>query len=294
MGGYAIRGISVLPIPKENISHMINTVATLAHIPVDALIPVGSTGKKSVSNDIDLVLDSSIVDSEEINGRLSKVLPTITFNKGTGIGSYPVPFVYSPDQEMSAPFGQVDLIFTPNVSWAKFAYDSPEQTQSIFKGAVRTMLLMGVASIISEPGYDDAYHVNSQLVGRVGRTFDLNKGLRRIFQFRPKRKDGKGYLKTLKTVSTIEEVEEGTGIMFDSVVYRTDTNMSFVNPEAALAVMFKRPIQPEDVSSAEQVLTLISHSFTEEERNQIYKNTAKRAMSVKDKIKIPEEISKYF
>lgn len=287
MGGYATKEAGTAPVLQTEIPKVIEIVSKFSSVPVEDLHPLGSTGKAPWSNDVDLAVDRNVFDPEMVKQSMSLAGPYILDFKdmtGLGVQSYAI--------EVDGKAVQVDLMFVDNLEWAKFAYWSPPTNESDYKGAVRTMLLMGVAANTSVVGYDGFYYVDSQLVGRIGRTFDLNRGLRRIFQYRPKRKDGNGYLKSMKTVDTVEEVEEAIGSNMTMVVYR-NPYLTFDNPLQALAIMFKRPIYPEHVEDAESVIRLIRTSFTEWEQEEIFKKTAERAKSVIEKMKLPREITQF-
>jgi hypothetical protein len=287
MGGYATKEAGTTAVLRQDIPKVIELVSKFSSVPVEDLHPLGSTGKAPWSSDVDLAINRNVFDPEMVKQSMSLAGPYILSFKdmsGLGVQSYAI--------DVDGRAVQVDLMFVDNLEWAKFAYWSPAAVESNYKGAVRTMLLMGIAANTSVAGYDGFYYVDNQLVGRIGRTFDLNRGLRRIFQYRPKRKDGNGYLKSMKTVDTVEEVEEAIGSDMLMVTYR-NPDITFDNPLQALAIMFKRPIYPGHVEDAESVIRLIRTSFTEWEQEEIFKKTAERAKSVVGKMKLPQEIVRY-
>src|SRR5271157_6082115 len=219
-GGNALAKAGVGRIDKKYIPSTVELVSHLSGVPKHDLHKMGSTGKSANSGDIDLAIDASKYLPDHVHRRMMTRIGNENhhFNPGMKIYSYAVPIVKKVNDEFVEVGGkvQVDLIFTPNVDWAKFAYHSEgtSGSQTSYKGAVRTILLKAVAAMYHEPGIDMmAFDPQTEeLVIRVGRTFDLNHGLRRIFQYRPERKNqtmGKSpYVKTMKTVHTIEELQD--------------------------------------------------------------------------------------
>lgn len=279
-GGYALSDAGVTRIKQKDITATIKHISQLADIPVKDLHPVGSVGKVDDSGDIDLAIDSHSFDPETVHKLLmSKLDGQGTFNKSTNVASYAIPI--NGDENNGKV--QVDLMFTPNVEWAKFAYHS-EGSNSKYKGAVRAILLSAVAAALNEPGTDHFEYDGEELVIRAGRTVELSQGLRRIFQFRPKRKDGTGYTKTMKSVS-IDEFKE----MFPSVEVKGG-QVIIDDPAKVVKMLFGGNTTPADVRSAEQVLRLIKKKFDQETQDKIFSIAAKRSESVVNKMKLPPEI----
>lgn len=291
MGGYATKGMGTAPISAEELPKALEVLSWASGIPIDDLVLIGSTGKTPISNDIDIAIDSNRYPFDKIHALMSFNIGNGTYNHGTGVASYSMPIVMPTPDNRSPARVQVDLMFTPSIEWAKFAYHSPQFLHSDYKGAVRTLLLMGVTSTINVEGYDwfQLIEVNGddQLLIRVGRTFDLNKGIRRVYQYRPQRKDGKGYLKSMKSV-TLEELRE----MFP-FVHVSQEDLVIDDPREALHEMFGRDLDPRQVDDAESVIRLINSTFKNDFADRIYKNTANRAQSVKDKMKLPPEIKRF-
>lgn len=156
-GGNALKTISVSRIDRENIQPTIDSVLkVLARFGVSRsdVAPLGSTGKKDSSGDIDLGIHSA--------GMMKKIgqddLPTALhflqqelqkvygeakyfFGNQVTIGA---PLVNKNGKQPDA-FVQVDLMFTPSLEASKFYYHSPAEGESEYKGLYRTLLLMAVA-----------------------------------------------------------------------------------------------------------------------------------------------------
>lgn len=285
-GGLALRDAGIQRIKREDIPATVQLVSQITGIPVEDLHPLGSVGKTPDSGDIDLGVDANKYDAEELHKRMCAEVgeERCVYNKGTKVASYAFPIA----GDESKGLVQVDLMYTPNPQWATFSYHSAGQ-DSKYKGAVRSLLLMGVAATYQEPGTDhfDFDPNTGEILIRAGRTLDLNKGLRRIFQYRPKSKKGDKYLKTMKTI-TIDEFKD----MFPDIEVRGE-DVVIDDPNKVLLVLFGKGVKPKDVSTAEQVIELIKSKFDEERQEQIFRKAAERARSVADKIDLPPEIMEY-
>lgn len=285
-GGLALRDAGIQRIKREDIPATVQLVSQITGIPVEDLHPLGSVGKTPDSGDIDLGVDANKYDAEELHKRMCAEVgeERCVYNKGTKVASYAFPIA----GDESKGLVQVDLMYTPNPQWATFSYHSAGQ-DSKYKGAVRSLLLMGVAATYQEPGTDhfDFDPNTGEILIRAGRTLDLNKGLRRIFQYRPKSKKGDKYLKTMKTI-TIDEFKD----MFPDIEVRGE-DVVIDDPNKVLLVLFGKGVKPKDVSTAEQVIELIKSKFDEERQEQIFRKAAERARSVADKIDLPPEIMEH-
>jgi hypothetical protein len=279
-GGAATSKWGTTRINKEDIPATIHFVSNVSGIPEKDLHPLGSVGKMPTSGDIDLAIDSNKYNTEEIHQKMMKHIDGKgLFNKGTKVGSYAIPIAGDPSK------GQVQLDFMPvqNTKYAKFIYHSPG-TKSKYKGATRTILLMSIASSINEPGMDHfEYHPETnELIIRAGRSIELPKGLKRIFQHRPRKKSGEGYLKNMKSIP-IEKFKE----MFPDIEV-ADGNVVIDDPQEILEVLFGPGVRPRDVGSAEQIIQLIKQRFPEEKQQTIFDRAAQRIEHAK--LPVPEEM----
>jgi len=267
----------VTRIRREDIPATIKYVSKLSGIPVRDLKPLGSVGKSATSGDVDLAVDAKAYNSERVHTKMVKALgdENAHMNKGTRVNSYAVPIAGIGDKKV-----QVDLMFADNVDWAQFAYYSAGEG-SKYKGAIRTILLTSVAGALNEPGTDHfEYDDNGELTIRAGRSVDLNKGMRRIFQHRPKKKSGEGYLKTMKSIP-IDKFKQ----MFPDVEIKGD-DVIIDDPKLVVQLLFGKDTLVDDVRTAEQLLNLIKTKFNVAQREKILK-IAKSRMSQLKGMKIP-------
>lgn len=282
-GGAATAEEGTIRIKKSDIAPTITHFSKLTGIPARHLHKIGSTGKMDTSGDIDLAVDINEYPIDTIHARLVRKLgdDACTPNKGTGVYSYAVPIKGDKNKGLV----QIDLMFTPNTEWAKFSYHS-EGTGSKYKGAIRTILLSAVAAAINKQGTDHfEYDEDGSMTVRVGRSLDLNQGLRRIFQFRPPRKDGKGLTKTLKSISVDEFKAQFPNVKVNGGQLIID------DPTKVLKVMFGGQTSPDDVRTAEQVLQLIKRKFSEEEQERIFTIAKSRTKPLVGKMRLPVELS---
>jgi hypothetical protein len=175
-------------------------------------------------------------------------------------------------------------MFSPKVNWSKFAYYSPGDL-SQFKGVIRTVLLVAVTTMINQKGMDyfEVDTSSSQLILRVGRTFDLNQGIRRIFQYRPKTQKGT-YAKQLRSVTM-----NGFLSLFTNI-YICKDNIIIDTPNEALTLMFGRDLNSDDVNTAEQIITLIKENFNKNDQHEIFKRAYNRIKGLISVVKLPTEL----
>ena len=272
------------------IEDVIPTLTEFSHItdiPMSDIHLLGSANKSDTSGDIDIALDRKIYNLDDTHWMIQR-LPCITpehssINAGLGVCSYSFP-IRSESAFSQYKNVQLDIMFTPDVNWAQFSYFSAVHNTE-YKGAVRVILLIAVAAAIDIDGIDYfQYDDDGNLLARGGRVFDMNVGLRRIFQHRPMRKDGKGYTKTLKSIQSDDFID-----LFPKASINRN-QMIISDPTEALTIMFESVVTPSEVETAEQVLKLIQTKFSTEKQNKIFDIARKRASSVKDKMMLPTEL----
>lgn len=283
-GGAATADAGTTRIKRADIPATIKHASELSGVPVKDLHKLGSTGKTPDSGDIDLGVDVHKYDAERIHARMISKLGDKggVFNKGTKVGSYAVPIKGNPEKGLV----QVDFMYTPNTEWAKFAYHS-EGEGSKYKGAVRTILLMAVAAGLQEAGTDhfEFDPDSGDMIIRAGRTLDLNTGLRRIFQHRPRNKKGTAYLKTMKSIP-IEDFKK----LFPDVPVKNGT-IIIEDPDKVVKMLFGGGATANDVRTAEQVLALIKKKFDDAKQKEIFAKARERAVRLEGKMRLPPELT---
>jgi len=108
--------------------------------------PIGSTGKKSTSGDIDIGFDSdlSIGDVEKIVDDLGLENKAM---KGLGVISIKFPQVDSEQQE-NGKHVQIDLMFGPR-EWIEFAFYSPSEGESQYSGVQARALFIAMMKAVT-------------------------------------------------------------------------------------------------------------------------------------------------
>jgi hypothetical protein len=281
IGGFALKSVGVQRIDRDDISSTLTYVSNLANIPKEDLHLIGSGGKVATSGDIDLAIDSVKYNSINIHNKMKSLLgeDRAMYNKGTRVASYAIPI--NGDERNG--LVQVDFMYSPNIDWAKFAYYSAGDN-SEYKGAVRTILIAAVATLLCDPTTDYVmYDLDRSLLARSGWTFDLSCGLRRIFQYRPTRKDHKGWVKNMKSVSCDE---------FEKLFTQSPHNdlQTMDNPQQVTTLLFGDNIKPSDISTAESVLSIIKQDYDKKTQQTIFERASVRAKPLYNKMKWPPEI----
>lgn len=275
----AMSDFKLLRVMKGSEKGIIEYVSRISGVPVKDLHPVGSTGKAESAGDLDLAIDENKHQPFLVHDRMTRSLTSsfATYNKGTRVGSYAVPV----GEDFRV---QVDLMFTNNIEWAKFAYFSAGD-KSEYKGAVRAVLLAAVAAALDETGVDTFHYDGEELIVRVGRGIDLGVGMKRLFQMRPHKKYGEGYVKGLKKVTPEEIKKMYPDLEFDG------TDLIIDDPLEVVKILFGPSTRPSNVDSVEEVLDLIQRFPSGKQRKIL--NIAKiRAKQLAAKgIKLPAELS---
>ena len=94
-GGYALHSAGVQRINKGHIKPTIEYLSKITGIPVKELTPLGSTGKMKTSGDIDIGIEKTRYDYEDIHNKLCKLLgqDKCSYNQGTHVASYAIPIM---------------------------------------------------------------------------------------------------------------------------------------------------------------------------------------------------------
>lgn len=281
-GGYALKTLGVTRIRKEDIPATVQYVSNIIGIPADDMKTLGSVGKTATSGDIDVALDLSKYNGDQIHRLLLNTLGQDkgTYNAGTKIGSYAIPIAGDPANGLV----QFDLMYVPNPAWAEFSYFSAGD-ESRYKGAIRNILLANVAKALDEPGVDAfVYDDNGDLIVRAGRGLSPSLGLKRMYQMRGKHKKTGAWLKTMKNVSPMDIKREFPDLQFDQGHWVID------DPKKVVGVLFGPDTKPSDVNTVEQIISLIKQRFSREKAQKIFDGAKERASKLADKMEIPPEL----
>lgn len=163
----------------------------------DHLLGSGSqvlSGQKKDAGDIDIALKDE--DRAEFDEKMTAAVGVPPRKTGGNFSSYPVPT--TSDKKI-----QVDLVFVPDVEWAKFSYHS--EPGSKLKGAIRNHLIFALVKNTPEKDKDILIKdADGNDVVRASRSFGLETGFHRVFKIAPMRKDGKGRTKSMVPATPAE------------------------------------------------------------------------------------------
>lgn len=275
-------GYNTQRIKSGDIAATLKKVSAIIKVPTKDLHKLGSTGKLDTSGDIDIAIDSNEYSPNLIRHRLKKYSKgQFKEHKGIKVYSYAVPI----RGEEKKGLVQLDVIFTPNPDWAKFAYHS-EGADSKYKGAIRAILLSAVANAINQPGMDHIEYDpdDKEITIQAGRKVDLPSGMLRTFQHRPSRNGGLGKSKRLQSIDIDEFKERYPNAEIKGGQITVD------DPEKVVKLLFGGKTKVDDVKSAERILQLIKKKFDEATQEKIFKYAAKAAKPLRTRMRIPPEL----
>lgn len=282
----ALSKVGINPILKNEIKPTIDLFYSMTGFKYGSLTIIGSTGKKEISNDIDVAVDMNEYPFEDTCEALKRFYgeDNCFINKGAKIGSFAVPA--NTQAGILEKLIQIDLMFVNNIEWAKFIYYSPSPSESRYKGAIRTILLSAVASNHGEMGKDMFVFTDGILVGAVRRCIDFSLGLKRKIEVRRTKKDGT-LLKTMKP-ATLEEFREKFPYARTELV---DDVKTIDDPNVVVKTLFGPGTNVADINTAEKIIEIINHW---EARDKIYERAAQRLKRGVEKIgPIPPEIEEF-
>lgn len=178
-------------------------------------VPLGSVGKKGAdktSGDIDIAIEYPWEDKDTVIEFVKKEFNTEIGNINNQLHVFNIGYQYNEDT--TPKIVQVDFMFTDNIDFAKFAYNSPDFTknESKYKGMYQSGLLMAAISntpvdkvlgdeykeeYFTENDYDGSY--KGQIKSYWKFLFNQHDGLKL------EHKTYAGKTKLLKTSTTIKE-----------------------------------------------------------------------------------------
>jgi len=207
MGGNAIK-ISTR-IQQENVESTLQSIyknlLPVINIDINDIVILGSTGKKyksSSSGDIDLAINknsvlykNNIIEKDLFNFLYNKLI-SISFEikdmRQMNIISIAWPISnYNGNQPNQ--YVQLDLMIVDSIEWAKWAFYSPAEWESPYKGLFRNEIMYSVAKYMNYKVIEIIDNIN---VTWERSFFDLNKGLLRGTQTILGKR---GITKTIKT-----------------------------------------------------------------------------------------------
>lgn len=251
-GGHATAALGTGRASKVQVEQALKAVAKALKLPLEQVqanalgsVHLVLSGHKKDAGDIDIAVPA---DKAEKFDTLMQANFEGALNKGTNVGSYAVP--------VDGGKVQVDLMFSPDVEWAKFIYSSEHGRKSAYPGAVRNILLMTAVAHTHKPGEDYVMKDGDQVVARASRSLKLQGGLERLF------KRAKFNSKTGKFNKGLDKVEPEDLHKFLNDMTKGGAKFSkeadpITDPKAVVQWLFGKGVGPKDVETAEQVAALI-------------------------------------
>ena len=210
---------STRPIHKEEIPVILDQLSKMIGYNIVSCL-LGSTGKKDISGDIDVGIDSNHYQIDEIYEILKDKLPEdkIKYSKGLQILHIEVPI---PNDIKNA---QVDLLFSDNFRWLKFWYSS-EPDKSKYKGLYRNALLRAAVAATNKV---ERCPETNEIIVRHGYTVVPHKGL--VYQSRSRHLGLRGQrLKSFKV-----DKEPSILALTEPLVILHQIGVDLVNPSIEL------------------------------------------------------------
>jgi hypothetical protein len=280
---------------KSDIEIALKKVSDILKIDLDNLKKqvLGTTeltllGYKKDSGDIDIAIDMKSPEfMQEVHKKMMKAFNNEgQLQPGIRVGSYAVPV--SNNKKV-----QVDLMFVPDVDWARFHFYSDEGKESKYKGAIRGQLLMA-ASRYKQIKDEDLVVTddNGNVIARASRAWNPTGGIRRVFKIAPMNKKGTARLKNMIEVTPNELKQELIKIDPKYKDIKFSDKLDLINdPNKAVEHLFGKGYTEKDVTSAEKVIELIKKTFPKNIQDKIFKDVADSFKGTN--IKLPPEISSF-
>lgn len=237
-------------------------------------------GDQEDSGDVDIALDENILNRESIVDKMTSAVGSKPYITGGNIFSFAVP-VHNKRKV------QVDLMFVPDIPWAKFSHYADEH--SAHKSGVRNELLHAVLKYSMVPGKDIRVkdEEGNDLV-RASRAYKLDQGVERIFKILPKRKDGTGYVKSQVKASP-EKVKAMLTNMGRDDAFSPEADI-IRDPNKFAKLLFGARVKAKNLLSTEQLIKLIQ-KYRADDAEKIFKS-AVNGIKLR-KFKVPAELKQF-
>lgn len=286
-GGKATAKFGTERATQEDMKYALNFVAKQTGVPVSTLEDrlLGSArltykGAQKDSGDVDIAMNEKEINRDD-------VIDKMTFATGnkphvTGGSTYSFAVPVSANKKV-----QVDLMFVPDVEWAKFSHYASEH--SAHKSGVRNELLHSALKFSLEPDKDvRVKDIGGNDIARASRAYKLDKGVERIFKVAPMRKDGKGRVKSVVD-ATPDEVQRALNDIGHKAKFSPDSDV-IRDPDAFAKLLFGPSVKGKDLMSTEQLIRIIK-KHKAADANAIFKDAVKGIKRLK--FQVPDELKQY-
>jgi hypothetical protein len=286
-GGAATEKFGTVRATKADIDAALEFVSQTIGVSVETLRDrlLGSTrlthaGKQADSGDIDLAIKEGEVDREKTIASMTAATKNKPHVTGGSVYSFAVPT--KNDRKV-----QVDLMFVPDVKWAKFSHFSAENSKH--KSAVRNELIHSALKFSMQPDQDVRMKdENGNDIARASRAYKLDTGVERLFKIAPKRKDGKGRVKG-SVKATPDEVRAALDQEGNTSKFNPSADV-ITDPDKFAALLFGPGVKANDMGSTEQMIALIK-KYKAKKADAIFKDAVRGIKRLK--FPVPTELAEY-
>lgn len=287
-GGKATEKLGTVRATQIDIKHAIAFVSRELGIPKgtlqDRLLGSGrltATGLQKDSGDVDIAINDQEVDRDGAISKLTKATGNKPHVTGGSTYSFAIPTIK--DRKV-----QVDLMFVPDVKWAKFSHHASEHSQH--KSGVRNELIHSALKFSQVEGQDVRHKdEDGNDIARASRAYKLDKGVERIFKVAPERKDGNGRVKSMikTTPAEVRDVLDKEG---QHDLHFSDKPDIITDPDKFASMLFGPRIKAKDLMSTEQLIRLIK-KYKSDNADKIFKDAVKGMIRLK--FEVPKELQMY-
>lgn len=286
-GGKATAALGTVRANQEDMKNALKFVAKQTGVPVSTLEDrlLGSArltykGARKDSGDVDIAMNEKEIDREDVVEKMTFA----TGNKPHVTGGNTYSFAVPVQNNRKV---QVDLMFVPDVEWAKFSHYASEH--SAHKSGVRNELLHSALKFSMEPDKDlRVKDFAGNDIVRASRAYKLDKGVERIFKVAPKRKDGKGRVKSVLPAAP-DEVQSALNDIGHKGKFSSDSDI-IRDPDVFAKLLFGPSVKGKDLMSTEQLIRIIK-KYKSNDAEAIFKDAVRGIKRLK--FEVPDELKQY-
>lgn len=286
-GGKATEKHGTVRATSEDIKLALRFVSKHTGIDIDVLadhlLGSGRLTYKNLqkdSGDIDIAIEDTGSNKDELIQKLKDSTKAEPYVIGGSTYSFPVPT--KANRKV-----QVDIMFVPDVRWAKFSHFSSQYSKH--KSGVRNELIHSALKFSPKEGEDIRIKdENGNDIIRASRSYKLDKGVERIFKIAPTRKDGKGRVKGTQK-ATPEQVQAELKKEGRTEKFSSDSDI-INDPDQFAKHLFGNKVKAKDMLSTEQMIRLIK-KYKPDQAKDIFKDAVKGMGKLK--FTVPQELQQY-
>jgi len=286
-GGKATEKLGTTRATQSDMKAALKFVSKQTGVPVETLADrlLGSArltynGMQKDSGDVDIAMNETEVNRDDIIDKMTFATGNEPHVTGGSTYSFAVPV----NGERKV---QVDLMFVPDVEWAKFSHHASEHSKH--KSGVRNELIHSALKFSMEPGKDlRIKDLGGNDIVRASRAYKLDRGVERLFKVAPNRKDGKGRVKSA-VQATPEQVQQALDELGHKGKFSADVDV-IRDPDQFANLLFGSRVKGKDMLSTEQLNRLIK-KYKAKHADEIFRDAVKGIKRLK--FPVPDELKQY-